>query len=678
MDTTDFVAGVNRLQPLFNVEKCGKMRPRQILDILQRNTGFLTSLNKLARYTANAEITPFMLDMLHTCGLIMELLPTSMQLNKFHPWELQLGDYLGPLPYFDSRCYAGHGRKRKAPDDNDEEDEEDEEDDGGEDNENEEDEDYQETKLSSPKKAKIHKTASCPKVETSSGKAVKQTARSSMTSAPKAPAKLPRATITSIGKNPVKPSKAPAATHSKAPAWRTAQNSQGKFSSAAPLVEATTEVLVPQGPIRKATKTQASSVKDEPVPVANSSKARDIQVAKAGPKPETTSFTSINNPKGLHAPYQLMVRQKTHTAVNTYHYDTKVPEPIKTEEVTTLAQVITKPRYGCCQCSMSVQHQDCVFLGWGHWCNNCEAAGKSLCSFRAEPTQRYNAHHELAKFVEATSEHKSCLNLWVSLQHAAAAQQVFEQSANATALAAHRSGSPLRNPLGFGRMLLLSKTLASLLNCSWHWTTWQPTLEFRWPSILPWPTFVCHPFLVRSFLLLFFCILIFFFLKAQPVAGAGQVILDAVVVEATAPSTGAVSSLAAANTLDQAASSIAQPLLSDHKNHLLFPTITSGTRIIDEMVSGMSSSSKSSGTDSHQDFIVPETPGAISDEDQPLQSPNMGEDSEQVDQLAESLQKAASGSLYHGPKKVSKRDHRGSLNASTISFKKTLSKDDIV
>ncbi|KAK0185554.1 hypothetical protein F5146DRAFT_1005538 [Armillaria mellea] len=446
--------------------------------------------------------------------------------------------------------WAMASQKCKAPDeDKDEEDEEDEEDDGGEDDENEEDEDYQETKPSSPKKAK--KTTSRPKVKTSSGKAVKKMARSSTTSATKAPTKLPKATTTSTRKNPAKPSKAPAAACSKAPARRTTQNLQGKFSSAAPLVEATTKVSVPRGPIHKAPKTQASSIKDE-----------SVLVAKASPKPKTTSFTSINNPEGSHAPYQLTVRQKPHTAINTYHYDTKVPEPVKTEEVTALAQVITKPRYGYCQCSMSVQHQDCVFLGWGCQCNNCKASALSAQS-----------QHK-AKFIEATPE-----NLWVSLQHAAAAQQVFKQSANATALATFEDSSfTAQLQLALDHMVAHSRILAAIYS--------------------PVANFICHPFLV---------------------------VLGTMVVEAAAPSTGV-----------------------------------------------------SSGADSHWDSIVPETPGAISDEDQPLQSPNVGEDSEQVDQLAESPQKAASRSLYRGPKKVSKWGHHGSLNASTVSFKKTLGKDDIV
>ncbi len=89
----------------------------------------------------------------------------------------------------------------------------------------------------------------------------------------------------------------------------------------------------------------------------------------------------------------------------------KAPPAVCTSSALNLSCVRTdfppQPLYGCAQCSSSVQGADCVFQGWGKRCGPCQIGRKSLCSFHAEPFQRYAARRELALFAEATPECKS-------------------------------------------------------------------------------------------------------------------------------------------------------------------------------------------------------------------------------------------------------------------------------
>ncbi len=48
MDTTMLVVGIDALRPLFNPEKQGAMRPREIVELLERKMGFLVSHSKLS------------------------------------------------------------------------------------------------------------------------------------------------------------------------------------------------------------------------------------------------------------------------------------------------------------------------------------------------------------------------------------------------------------------------------------------------------------------------------------------------------------------------------------------------------------------------------------------------------------------------------------------------------
>ncbi|KAK0461478.1 hypothetical protein IW261DRAFT_1428574 [Armillaria novae-zelandiae] len=96
------------------------------------------------------------------------------------------------------------------------------------------------------------------------------------------------------------------------------------------------------------------------------------------------------------------IKNKKHRVLKAHTYEKEEPVPVKAEELDTITQAAALPSYGCTQCSSSIQNQPCLFLGWGKQCNNCEAASKSLCTFRAEPVQCYFARKELAKCVEAT------------------------------------------------------------------------------------------------------------------------------------------------------------------------------------------------------------------------------------------------------------------------------------
>ncbi|PBK87895.1 hypothetical protein ARMGADRAFT_1034499 [Armillaria gallica] len=119
---------------------------------------------------------------------------------------------------------------------------------------------------------------------------------------------------------------------------------------------------------------------------------------------------------GEHELYLIKIKQKTFTALSTHIYEDKEPKLIKIKELKEVVQAATK---------------DCIFLGWGQWCNNCKVATKSLCSFHAVPCQRYNTHRELATYVKAMPE-----NLQSSIQCSNTALQIFEQVANTAAVAA--------------------------------------------------------------------------------------------------------------------------------------------------------------------------------------------------------------------------------------------------
>ncbi|PBK65435.1 hypothetical protein ARMSODRAFT_1022242 [Armillaria solidipes] len=203
---------------------------------------------------------------------------------------------------------------------------------------------------------------------------------------------------------------------------RRTRATKSKFATAIPVMsEATAFVAIPTGSPQKARKTQPGSIKDEPTTHAEGS--RDARAQNRAQLKDRA--------KEGDEPFQIKIKQKYFTALSSHVYEAKEPEPVTVEETQALTEVSTKPKYGCAQCSSSIQNQDCIFFGWGSWCNNCEAAGKSLCSFKAEPIQRYNARKDLAKFVEVTPE-----NLRSSIQRSTAALQVFEQCANAAALAA--------------------------------------------------------------------------------------------------------------------------------------------------------------------------------------------------------------------------------------------------
>ncbi|KAK0211356.1 hypothetical protein DFS33DRAFT_373816 [Desarmillaria ectypa] len=175
-----------------------------------------------------------------------------------------------------------------------------------------------------------------------------------------------------------------------------------------------------------------------PLPVASGS--RKSRASKRFPTGEEEK--PLASSSKVKAPAMVTVKNKQYLALSTHKYGRAAPIPVKDAEVDAITQASTVPQYGCAQCSSSVQNQSCIFLGWGNRCNNCEAATKSLCSFRAEPLQRYFARRELAKFVEATPD-----NVRTSIGRAAIALQVFETCANAAALAAQQYRTSLEEAL---------------------------------------------------------------------------------------------------------------------------------------------------------------------------------------------------------------------------------------
>ncbi|SJL18184.1 uncharacterized protein ARMOST_21762 [Armillaria ostoyae] len=199
---------------------------------------------------------------------------------------------------------------------------------------------------------------------------------------------------------------------------------KSKFEDTAKGGATGTAIVKPQS--RKQIKMQTGSVKDEP-PV---DKGESSRAARAQSRPTGKDEGDAGAPKGK-GKAAASSNQAEITAVSTYSYIEKVPVPIHKDEFQALLQAPPEPSYGCAQCSSSVQSADCIFQGWGKHCSVCQTGKKSLCSYRAEPLQRYAARRELALFAESTPEY-----IRAALNRATSALHFFETSAHAAAQAA--------------------------------------------------------------------------------------------------------------------------------------------------------------------------------------------------------------------------------------------------
>ncbi|SJL08908.1 uncharacterized protein ARMOST_12282 [Armillaria ostoyae] len=424
MQRDDFAAGVNRLRPLLNPDKHGQCRPTELAKYLKESTPFLIQVLKFAREDKAHPAALFARNLLYTCETIATELPTILQDSSFDEWELRRSERSGcikieedtPLPaIFLSGLSQPKGRKHTistADDSGDQDTSGDDDDeaqggatsgDEGSDDESEGDSDESEEEI-----APQH----------TGGKGVpKPKARS--------PGKAASTSGTILAKGAIKNQKQKASSPKK------------KFATPKePAIGLSITVLV--SPPKKVAKTQPGSVKDEPAPAASSSRgtrASQRSRVKAEEKPVASSSKAA-------APTTVTIKNKKHLALGTHRYGREVPIPVKDGEIDHLVQASTVPQYGCAQCSSSVQNQPCVFLGWGKRCNNCKAATKSLCSFRAEPVQCYHARKELAKFVEVTPD-----NVRTSISQTSTALQVFEACANAAAQAAQQYRASLAETL---------------------------------------------------------------------------------------------------------------------------------------------------------------------------------------------------------------------------------------
>ncbi|KAK0438379.1 hypothetical protein EV421DRAFT_1906618 [Armillaria borealis] len=90
MNINIFSAGYARLRPLFDTCQYTKLWARNIAVLLNENHEYLLSLCFSAHEHPDALISPFFLDMVHTCQEIAVKLPAYAQLPLFQDWELQL------------------------------------------------------------------------------------------------------------------------------------------------------------------------------------------------------------------------------------------------------------------------------------------------------------------------------------------------------------------------------------------------------------------------------------------------------------------------------------------------------------------------------------------------------------------------------------------------------------
>ncbi|KAK0216720.1 hypothetical protein EDD85DRAFT_962114 [Armillaria nabsnona] len=414
-------------------DKRGQCQPKKLAQALKDVTPFLISILKLSHEDKAHPAASFARDLLYTCETIVTKLPANLQLPIFDGWELWMSKRSGhvkiekhtPLPdTFLLALSKPKGRKHPASlvndsgdndtsgDDDDKEEGDTTSGDNGTGDEGEEELDESEEEILPKHTGGKH--------------------------APKFKVWLP-------GDRPGDTLCAPKNRKLKVP------SPKKKFTNPRePEVGLSITVLI--GPPKKAARTQPGSVKDEPAPMASSSRGMRTS-QRAGIKEEKPVASSSKSV----APATVTIKNKKHLAFGMHQYSREVPVPVKDEEIDPILQALIVPWYGCAQCSFSVQNQACVFLGWGKHCNNCEAATKSLCSFHAEPLQCYFAHKELAKFVEATPD-----NVHTSIGHTTTALQVFENCANAAAHAAQQYRASLEETLGICQDAAMSKGRGAL------------------------------------------------------------------------------------------------------------------------------------------------------------------------------------------------------------------------
>ncbi|KAK0432082.1 hypothetical protein EV421DRAFT_1911278 [Armillaria borealis] len=421
MKLEDFAAGVNRLCPLLNPAKHGQYQPKELTQYLQKITPFLNKILKFSHEDKAHPAASFACNLLYTCETIVNELAAKLQDPSFDSWELQMNErsectkieedtplpaiFLSSLSNPKSRkCPASpvddSGNMDASGDDDDEVLDNTGSGDNGSDDESEEESDESEE-------------------ERTSGKGV-----------PKLKAPLPGKAASTSGTT----SQAKGAIKNEK---KKASLPKAKFTTPKE-PEVGLSITVPVGPPKKAPKTQPGSIKDEPVPTASSShgsRASQHPKGKGEEKPVASSSKAA-------APATVTIKHKKHPAFSTHQYGREIPVPVKDEEIETIVQASTMPQYGCTQCSSSIQNQPCVFLGWGKHCNNCEAATKSLCSYRAEPIQCYHARKELAKFVEVMPD-----NVCTSIAQTSTALQVFKTCTNAAAQAAQQYQASLEETL---------------------------------------------------------------------------------------------------------------------------------------------------------------------------------------------------------------------------------------
>ncbi|SJL12370.1 uncharacterized protein ARMOST_15796 [Armillaria ostoyae] len=385
MKASDFNASLKPLRPLFNPEKRGKMRPRDIRRILEDSTDLLAMALDNARRHAGTPKSNFLYNLVFTCEKVSKELQPADRSEDFGEWELFMNEQANrELVNEDAELVLpestkpARGQKRRAE-------EELHDDDASRDDDPD---------VPAPAKSEAPKVLLPPlfwlslvlmlTVQTSTSKGVPSAKNPGLKKVPKP-----------------------------------------NFDTTA-AKDATTRTAIVKPQSRKQIKTQTGSVKDEPsVDKGESSRAARAQ-SRAVVKDEGDSGTSKGKGKSAASTHQAEI-----TAVSTYSYIEKVPVPIHKDEFQALLQAPPEPAYGCAQCSSSVQSADCVFQGWGKRCSVCQIGKKSLCSYRAEPLQRYAARRELALLAESTPEH-----IRTALNRATSALQIFETNAHAAAQAA--------------------------------------------------------------------------------------------------------------------------------------------------------------------------------------------------------------------------------------------------
>ncbi|KAK0222780.1 hypothetical protein EDD85DRAFT_960039 [Armillaria nabsnona] len=155
---------------------------------------------------------------------------------------------------------------------------------------------------------------------------------------------------------------------------------------------------------------ESSSInKDIPSPRTRGEKRkRDTEIVAAETQAETSNIRNKDSepPKKMTRQRKAQIGHQAAARVPPHDisFDPVTMRPVDAEEVHWLSTATMDPKVACSLCNVGSQKKPCEFLGWGVACGNCQCGKKVVCSFKADPYERYRARISILSFAERTPE----------------------------------------------------------------------------------------------------------------------------------------------------------------------------------------------------------------------------------------------------------------------------------